>query len=79
MESVEEFEKNLKEQIEKGLNHAQSIGIQIGWNAFAIRAIENIKDMNSVDEIKAYFQDEADRTKEKLNLEDTTVNIKTRS
>ena len=79
MEENEKFEKNLKERIEKGLTQARNIGIQIGWNAFAIRAIENIKDMNSADEIKAYFQAEADKTKEKLNLEDATVNIKTRS
>lgn len=74
MEENEKFEKNLEEHIKKGLTQARNIGIQIGWNAFAIRAIENIKDMNSADEIKAYFQAEADRTKDKLHLETAVVN-----
>ena len=74
MEENEKFEKNLEEHTKKGLTQARNIGIQIGWNAFAIRAIENIKDMNSVDEIKAYFQAEADRTKNKLHLETAVIN-----
>lgn len=43
-------------------------GILIGWNTFAIQAIENIKNMESVKEIKAYFQSEADKMKDKLGL-----------
>ena len=58
----------VKPVIEEQLNKARTDGINIGWYAFALRAIENIKNMNSIDEVKAYFEDEADKSRERLKL-----------
>lgn len=67
-----ELEKTIKpaiqKEIEKVMSEARNQGILIGWNAFALRAIENIKNMSSINDIKSYFQSEADKTKEKLGL-----------
>ena len=54
--------------IEEDLKKARMDGILIGWQSYALRAIENIKNMTTVEEIKNYFQSEADKTKEKLKL-----------
>lgn len=59
--------------IEEKLKQARFQGILIGWNTFAIQAIENIKNMKSVDEIKVYFQNEADKMKNKLGLDKDNV------
>lgn len=55
----------IKEVIDK----AERRGILIGWYTFGARAYENIKDMNSVEEIKEYFKQEQDKTIENLKLE----------
>lgn len=59
--------------IQEKLKQARMQGIFIGWNTFAIQAIENIKNMESVDEIKTYFQSEADKMKDKLGLSKDNV------
>lgn len=61
--------------IEEKLKEARMTGILIGWQSFALRAIENIKNMQTIDEVKAYFQGEANKVKDKLvidkgNIED---------
>lgn len=68
----EKLEKEMKLKLEKELmakfEEFRMQGIHIGWNAFAIQAIENIKKMKTIDEVMVYFQTEADKTKEKLGL-----------
>ena len=54
--------------IEERLKEARMTGILIGWQSFAIQAIENIKNMESVNEVRDYFQSEADKMKDKLGL-----------
>lgn len=54
--------------IEQKLHDAQMRGILIGWSTFAKHAITHIKKMKTVDEIKAYFQAEADKMDEKLGI-----------
>ena len=54
--------------IKSALEKARMEGVNIGWYGFALRAIENIKHMTTVEEIKNYFQEEANKTREKFNL-----------
>lgn len=54
--------------IEQKLHDAQMRGILIGWSTFAKQAITHIKKMETVDEITAYFQAEADKIDEKLGI-----------
>ena len=69
---VEKLEKEMKPKLEKEFmakfEEFRMQGVHVGWNAFAIQAIDNIKDMKTIDEVVAYFQAEADKTKEKLGL-----------
>lgn len=69
---VEKLSKEVKPKLEKELYNKfeefRMQGVHIGWNAFAIQAIDNIKNMNTIDEVVAYFQAEADKAKEKLGL-----------
>ena len=43
-------------------------GILTGWYAYSMRAIKNIENMNTVEEIKAYFAKERADTIKKLGL-----------
>lgn len=61
--------------IEKRLNDARNQGVLIGWYSYAIRAYENIKHMDNVEEIKQYFKDEQQKMQKKLELEKAVVNI----
>ena len=55
--------------IGEAISKAERRGILIGWGAYAIRAYENIKGMETVDEIKDYFKAEQKSMEEKLKLE----------
>lgn len=54
--------------IQKKLEDARMQGILIGWNSFAIRAYDNIKNMETIEEVKSYLQEEHNKTEEKLKL-----------
>ena len=54
--------------IEEELKKARMIGVNIGYHSAMIQAYEKIKDMNSVDEIKACLKGEADKIREKMGL-----------
>ena len=54
--------------IEEELKKARMQGVMIGWSSFALRAVENVKGMKSVEEVVEYFQGEADKMQKKLNL-----------
>lgn len=43
-------------------------GVLTGWYAFAMKAIENIESMSTIEEVKDYFAKERDKTIEKLGL-----------
>ena len=55
--------------IGEAISKAERRGILIGWGAYAIRAYENIKGMETVNEIKDYFKAEQKAMEEKLKLE----------
>ena len=54
--------------IEEELKKSRSIGVNIGWQAAFIQAYEKVKDMQSVDEIKACLRNEADTVRERMGL-----------
>lgn len=54
--------------IEQKLHDAQMRGILIGWSTFAKQAIKHIENMEAIEDIKAYFQAEADKMDEKLGI-----------
>ena len=68
----EKLSKELRPMLEKELtkkfDYFRNQGVAIGWNAFAIQAIENIKNMTTIDGVMTYFQTEANKTKAKLGL-----------
>ena len=69
---IDNPEKELKDAIqpvlEDELKKARMIGVNIGFQGAMIQAYEKIKDMNSVDEIKACLKGEADKIREKMGL-----------
>lgn len=54
--------------IEEELKKSRMTGIQIGWQAAFIQAYEKVKDMQTVDEIKACLRTEADAIRERMGL-----------
>lgn len=54
--------------IEEQLKASRAIGTEIGWQAAFIQAYEKIKDMQTVDEIKACLRAEADSVRERMVL-----------
>ena len=54
--------------IEEQLKKARMEGVEIGWLGFALRAPENIKNMKTIDEAIKYFQDEADKIKDRFKI-----------
>lgn len=54
--------------IEEELKKARMIGINIGFQGAMIQAHEKIKDMKTVDEIKACLRTEADNVRERMGL-----------
>lgn len=54
--------------IEEELKKARMVGVNIGFQGAMIQAYEKIKNMDSMDEIKACLKDEADKIREKMGL-----------
>ena len=54
--------------IEEELKKARMIGVEIGWQSAMIQTHEKIKDMQSVDEIKACLRSEAESIRERMGL-----------
>lgn len=54
--------------IEEELKKARMIGVNIGWQGAMIQAYEKVKDMQSVEEIKACLKGEADKVRDKLKI-----------
>ena len=58
----------VKPIIEEELKKNRMIGVEIGFQGAMIQAYEKVKDMQSVDEIKACLKGEADKIREKMGL-----------
>ena len=58
----------VKPIIEEELKKARMIGVNIGFQGAMIQAYEKIKNMQSVDEIKACLKSEADSVRERMGL-----------
>lgn len=58
----------VKPIIEEELKKARMIGVNIGFQGAMIQAYEKVKDMQTVDEIKAYLREEANKIREKMGL-----------
>ena len=54
--------------IEDQLKKSRAIGVNIGWQSAWLRAYDKIKNMQSVDEIKACLRAEADAVRERMGL-----------
>lgn len=54
--------------IEDQLKASRAIGVNIGWQSAFIQAYEKVKNMQSVDEIKACLRAEADAVRERMGL-----------
>lgn len=54
--------------IEEELKNARAIGVNIGWQSAWLRAYYKIKDMQSVDEVKACLRAEADAVRKRMGL-----------
>ena len=54
--------------IEDQLKNARAIGVNIGWQSAWLRAYDKIKDMQTVDEVKACLRAEVDAVRERMNL-----------
>lgn len=54
--------------IEDELKKARAIGVNIGWQAAWLRAYEEVKDMNDVEQIKDRLREKADEIREKMGL-----------
>lgn len=69
---IDNPDKELKDAIqpviEEELKKIRMIGVNIGWQSAMIQAYEKVKDMQSVDEIKACLKDEANKIREKMGL-----------
>ena len=69
---IDNPDKELKDAIqpviEDELTKARMIGVNIGFQGAMIQAYEKIKDMDSVDEIKACLKNEANKIREKMGL-----------
>lgn len=69
---IDNPDKELKDVIqpviEEELKTARMIGVEIGFQGAMIQAYDKIKDMQSVDEIKACLRAEADAVRERMRL-----------
>lgn len=54
--------------IQQELEKARMIGVNIGFQGAMLQAYQKIKDMQTVDEIKACLRDEADAVRERMGL-----------
>lgn len=55
--------------IEDQLKASRAIGVNIGWQSAFIQAYEKVKDMQSLDEVKACLRNEADAVRKRMGLE----------
>lgn len=58
----------VKPIIEEELKKARMIGVNIGFQGAMIQAYEKVKDMQTVDEIKACLKEESNKIREKMGL-----------
>lgn len=69
---IDNPDKELKDAIqlviEDEFKKIRAIGVNIGWQAAFIQAYEKVKNMQSVDEIKACLRTEADAVRERMGL-----------
>lgn len=65
----QELTETISKVISPQLKKAEQQGILIGWMGYAMRAIKNIENMQTLDEIKEYFQKEADSARDRIGLE----------
>ena len=79
---IDNPDKELKDVIqpviEEELKKARMIGVEIGFQGAMIQAYQKIKDMQTVDEIKACLRDEADAVRKRMGLKsafDENVNL----
>lgn len=54
--------------IQQELEKARMIGVNIGFQGAMLQAYQKIKDMQTVDEIKACLRDEADAVRKRMGL-----------
>lgn len=57
--------------IQENLKEARMIGVNIGWQAAFLRCEEAITNMNTVEEIKAYVHEEANKIRTSLSIKDS--------
>lgn len=65
---MENFDDVLKDKLEQEFNHYRTIGAMIGWQAFAMVAVDKLDEMKTLDEAKDYFKNEAERVQKELKL-----------
>lgn len=63
-----ELKDAIQPVIEAELKKARMIGVNIGFQGAMIQAYEKVKDMQSVEEIKACLKSEADKVRDKLKI-----------
>ena len=63
-----ELKDAIQPVIEAELKKARMIGVNIGFQGAMIQAYEKVKDMQSVEEIKACLKGEADKVRDRLGL-----------
>ena len=63
-----ELNEMVKDVIQKELHDAFIRGIIGGWYAYAARAKQKVKDLNTKEEILAFFEQEEKEAKDRLNL-----------
>lgn len=63
-----ELKDMIQPVIEEELKKARMIGVEIGWQSAMLQAYEKVKDMQSVDEIKACLRNEAESIRERMGL-----------
>lgn len=54
--------------IQQELEKARMIGVNIGFQGAMLQAYDKIKDMQTVDEVKACLRDEADAVRKRMGL-----------
>lgn len=54
--------------IEDQLKTSRAIGVNIGWQSAFIQAYDKIKDMQTVDEVKACLRTETDAVRKRMGL-----------
>ena len=63
-----ELKDAIQPVIEAELKKARMIGVNIGFQGAMIQAYEKVKDMQSIEEIKACLKSEADKVRDKLKI-----------